>query len=118
MLTAWRKPGDMTNVPRPVFGDNVSNGSGLPMDFNVFKGDFVKLKNVSLGYTLPAAVINRVKISSFRFYVTAQNLLIFTNYPGPDPEVSVNGNTSNAQGVDRNGIANGHTVIVGFNIGF
>ena len=38
---------------RPVYGDNVSNGSGLPMDFNLFKGDFVKLKNVTFGYTLP-----------------------------------------------------------------
>ena len=118
VLNAWKKQGDITNVPRPVFGDNVSNGSALPMDFNLFKGDFVKLKNVSLGYTLPSEVTNKIKISSARFFVSASNLAIFTNYPGPDPEVSSNGNTSNSQGVDRNTIVNGRTITAGFNIGF
>ena len=118
VLNAWKNPGDITNVPRPVFGDNVSNGSGLPIDFNLFKGDFIKLKNVTLGYTLPSSLTSKIKISSARFYVSAQNLLIFTKYPGPDPEVSSNGNTSSAQGIDRNTIANGHNVTVGVNIGF
>lgn len=118
VLTAWKKFGDVTNIPRPVYGDNVSNGSGLPMDFNVFKGDFIKVKNVSFGYTLPASVLSRVKITSARFYVSGQNLHIFTKYPGPDPEVSSNGNTSSAPGIDRNTVANGRTMLVGLNIGF
>jgi hypothetical protein len=53
VLTAWKKPGDVTTVPRPVYLDNVSNGSGLPMSYNAFKGDFVKVKNVTLSYNLP-----------------------------------------------------------------
>lgn len=118
VLTAWKKPGDVTNIPRPVFGDNVSNGSGLPMDFNMFKGDFIKVKNVSLGFTLPSDLTSRLKINNLRFFVSGQNLAIFTKYPGPDPEVSSNGNTANAQGVDRNTIANGRTVLVGLNVGF
>ena len=118
VLTAWKKFGDITNIPRPVYGDNVSNGSGLPMDFNVFKGDFIKVKNISFGYTLPSSVLSRVKITSARFYVSGQNLHIFTKYPGPDPEVSSNGNSSSAQGIDRNTVANGRTVLVGLNIGF
>ena len=88
------------------------------MDYSLFKGDFIKLKNVSFGYTLPVNVLSRVKITSARFYVSGQNLHIFTKYPGPDPEVSSNGNGSIGQGVDRNTLANGRTMTVGLNIGF
>ncbi len=118
VLNGWRKPGDITNIPRPVYGDNVSNGSGLPISFNVFKGDFVKLKNVTFGYNFPADAFKRLKISSVRFYVSGQNLYIFTDYPGPDPEVSSNGNGSIGQGVDRNTVANGRTITVGLKVGF
>jgi TonB-linked SusC/RagA family outer membrane protein len=118
VLTAWKKPGDITTVPKPIYGDNVSNGSGLPMSYNVFKGDFVKLKNVTVSYNIPAKLVNKAKISSARFYISGQNLAIFTKYPGPDPEVSSNGNTNTAQGIDRNTIANGRTILVGLNVNF
>ncbi len=120
VLTAWKQYGDITNIPRPVYGDNVSNGSGLPSDFNVFKGDFLKVKNVTFGFNVPAESLKKLKISSARFYVSGQNLYIFTKYPGPDPEVSNNSgiNTSNAPSVDRNTVANGRTFLMGLNIGF
>jgi hypothetical protein len=118
VLTAWKNPGDITTVPRPVYGDNVSNGSGLPMDYNLFKGDFVKLKNLTLAYNIPSMVLGKLKVSNARFFISGQNLAIITKYPGPDPEVSSNGNTSNAPGVDRNTIANGRTISAGLNIGF
>ena len=119
VLNGWRKFGDITNIPRPVYNDNVSNGSGLPMSFNVFKGDFIKLKNMTLGYNIPAEGLKKVKITNARFWVSGQNLWIFTKYPGPDPEVSSNGNgAATGQGVDRNTLANGRTMTVGLNIGF
>ncbi|MFN8307148.1 MAG: TonB-dependent receptor [Ferruginibacter sp.] len=118
VLNAWKKPGDIASVPRPVYGDNVSNGSALPMTYSMFKGDFIKLKNVSLGYTLPQDLVSKARINSARFYISGQNLFIFTDYPGPDPEVSSNGNTSSAPSVDRNTIANGRTITVGLNITF
>ena len=118
VLTAWKQPGDITTVPRPVYSDNVSNGSALPMDYSVFKGDFIKIKDVSLAYNLPSGYLSKLKINSARFYVRGTNLYIFTNYPGPDPEVSSNGTSSSAQGVDRNTIANGRTITVGVNLGF
>jgi len=118
VLTAWKKPGDITTVPRPVFNDNISNGSGLPMSYNVFKGDFVKIKDVSIGYNFPTSILSRANIASARFYVSGQNLHIFTKYPGPDPEVSSNGNGNTNQGIDRNTVANARTIVVGINIGF
>ena len=119
VLEGWRKFGDVTDIPRPVFNDNISNGSGLPMSFNIFKGDFIKLKNLTFGYNLPVDGLKKVKITNARFWVGGQNLWIFTKYPGPDPEVSSNGNgSSTGQGVDRNTLANGRTMTVGLNVGF
>ncbi len=101
-----------------MFNDNVSNGSAFPLDINVFKGDFVKLRNVTIGYNLPASLLSRAKISTIRLYASGQNLAILTKYPGPDPEVSSNGNSTSGQGVDRNTVANGRTYTVGLKIGF
>jgi hypothetical protein len=118
VLTAWKKPGDITTVPRPVYNDNVSNGSALPMSYSAFKGDFVKVKNVTLSYSLPNGLLSKAKMTSARIYISGQNLAIITDYPGPDPEVSSNGNGNTNQGIDRNTIANGRTITVGINIGF
>jgi len=118
ILNHWTKQGDRAEYPMPVFGDNVSNGSTIPMDINVFRGDFLKLKTLTLGYTLPKSLTNRISLSSLRFYLSGQNLLVITKYPGPDPEVSTNSTVSNAQGADRNTVVNGRTITVGLNIGF
>ena len=72
----------------------------------------------SVGYSLPANVLSKARISTARFFVAGQNLAIITNYPGPDPEVSSNGNSNSGQGIDRNTIANGRVIVVGLNIGF
>jgi len=118
VLQRWQKAGDVTAIPKPVFGDNVSNGSSFPLDINVFKGDFVKLRTLTFGYNLPKSLLEKVKISNARFYVAGNNLLILTKYPGPDPEVSSNGNGSSNFGIDRNTVANQRTITVGVNVGF
>jgi hypothetical protein len=88
------------------------------MSYNVFKGDFVKVKNVTLAYNLPSKLTTKAKIASARIFVSGQNLAIITDYPGPDPEVSSNGNGNTNQGIDRNTIANGRNIVVGLNITF
>ncbi|PYF69399.1 SusC/RagA family TonB-linked outer membrane protein [Pedobacter nutrimenti] len=118
VLNRWQKPGDVTNFPRAVYGDNVSYGNTIPLDINVFKGDFLKLRNVSLGYNIPKSVLAKVKINNLRVYVAGQNLAIITKYPGPDPEVSSNGLNSAGQGSDRNAGPNARTYTIGLNIGF
>ncbi|NCI47600.1 SusC/RagA family TonB-linked outer membrane protein [Sediminibacterium soli] len=118
MLRRWQKAGDQTEIPKVIFGDNVSNGSSFPLDVNVFSGDFVKLRSLTLGYNLPKSMLEKVKISNARFYVSGNNLLIMTKYPGPDPEVSSNGNGSSNFGIDRNTVANQRTITIGLNVGF
>jgi len=118
VLNRWQKAGDVTEIPKAVFGDNVSNGSSFPLDINVFKGDFVKLRTLTLGYNLPKSLLEKVKITSARFYINGNNLLIITKYPGPDPEVSSNGNGTTNFGVDRNTVANQRGLTVGLSVGF
>ena len=119
LTEAWQKEGDTGKKwARPVWNDNVSNGSAMPMDINVFKGDFLKVRTVSLGYTLPSSLLSRAKITSLRLYVSGQNLAVLTKYPGPDPEVSSNGNSTTGQGVDRNTVPNARTITAGLKIGF
>jgi len=117
ILRRWQKAGDVTDIPRIVYGDNVSNGSANPLDINAQKGDFIKFRNLTVGYTIPARLLEKAKIGSIRVYVSAQNLGIITKYTGPDPEVSSNGNGNNNQGVDRNTIGNARTYTVGLNVG-
>lgn len=118
ILDHWRKEGDKAQWPRIVYGDNVSNGSSLPLDINVFKGDFIKLRNVQLSYSLPRELVNKTKLNSIRFYLSGQNLAMITDYPGPDPEVSSNGNNSANPSIDRNQVGNARTFTFGVNLGF
>ena len=118
MLRYWKKSGDITDIPKSVYGDNTSNGSAMPLDINVFKGDFIKLRTIQLSYNLPKPLLAKGGISNARVYVSGQNLLVITKYPGPDPEVSTDGNSTLTFGVDRNTLANGRTITAGINIGF
>ncbi|MBM3415129.1 MAG: TonB-dependent receptor [Bacteroidetes bacterium] len=118
MLKRWQKPGDITDIPRVVFGDNISNGSGIVISENVEKGDFLKARNITLGYAAPKNVTDKLGISSIRFYVQMQNAFTFTKYSGFDPEISSNGNGFGNPSVDRNSVPQARTVNIGINLGF
>jgi TonB-linked SusC/RagA family outer membrane protein len=118
VLKRWQKPGDVTDIPRVIYGDNVSNGSAQPISENAEKGDFLKLRSLTIAYNLPSTLITKAGLSSMRFYLSGQNLGIITKYRGPDPEVSSNGNGNLNQGVDRNTVGNALVVTMGLNIGF
>lgn len=81
------------------------------------KGDFVRLKNVQLGYALPLSLTQRFKgVGSVRVYVTGQNVLTFTNYSGPDPEFT-NGNVFE-RGVDFSSYPNLRSFTAGLQASF
>lgn len=115
--TAWTNPGDITNIPKPVFNDNISNGSAFVISENVEKADFMKVRNISLGYTfnkLPA----ETNIERIRLYAQISNALVFTKYTGSDPEVSANGNSNLTPGIDRNTVPQARTYTFGINVSF
>lgn len=84
MRNAWsleRNPD--SDIPR-------SGASGMEFYSSrvVEDGSFLRIKTVTLGYTFPSKWLRKMKIQSLRVYLTAENLFTFTNYSGPDPEVS------------------------------
>ena len=116
-LNRWRQAGDVTNIPQArLLG---GNGTGESSRY-LSKGDFVRLRTLTLGYSLPTSLISRAKLSRVRLYVTGQNLLTFTDYNGWDPEVNSDAYTGNAVniGVDFYSAPQPRTIIGGLQIGF
>ncbi|MDF7812183.1 TonB-dependent receptor [Hymenobacter sp. YC55] len=89
ILNRWTGPGTSNDVPRAIVGD--PNNNLRVSTHYIEDGSFVRLKNLTFGYTLPKSVMNRISASQLRVYFTAQNLLTLTKYTGYDPEVSGSG---------------------------
>jgi TonB-dependent starch-binding outer membrane protein SusC len=113
-LNSWKNPGDKTNVPRAgyYYGSGASNSSRW-----LYKGDYLRLKNLTFGYTIPKSVSSALKIASARFYVSGVNLLTFAKYPG-DPEINTNVVNNIAGGEDFYTIPQAKTFTVGLNVKF
>ena len=116
VLRAWKSPGQSTDIPRAVYGDNVSNGSSFLIEENIQKGDFLRLQTATLGYKIPTNLTS-VGINSIRVYLQGSNLWLLTAYKGVDPEISSNGDTNLASGIERNSIPQGQAFTFGINIG-
>ncbi|MBO9573642.1 MAG: SusC/RagA family TonB-linked outer membrane protein, partial [Chitinophagaceae bacterium] len=79
-------------------------------------GSYLRLKNLTLGYTLPARIASKLRLKNARFYVTAQNILTWTNYTGIDPEVSRNGQDVLNSGIDNSIYPSNKTILGGVSI--
>jgi TonB-linked SusC/RagA family outer membrane protein len=93
-----------------------SSTSFLLHSWAVESGSFVRIQNVTLGYTLPASILRRAKLQSLRIYGTINNLAIFTNYSGYDPEVSTRRRTPETPGVDYSAYPRSRSFIIGINL--
>ncbi len=118
ILNRWTTAGQVTDIPKVVYGDNYSNGSAIPISANVESGAYAKLKTASLGYRIPPAFLSKAGIASIRVYAQVYNLLTLTKYKGSDPEISSNGSSNTAPGDDRNSVPSGRTFTFGINVGF
>lgn len=82
-LNRWQNPGDITNVPQArLFGFNGYAHSTRWLE----AVDFIRLRHITLGYTLPTDLVAKAGLQSAKIYVTGVNLLTFTDYTGYDPE--------------------------------
>jgi hypothetical protein len=85
-MSRWTGEGTSNDVPR--ISDSDPNGNFSRMsDLYLEPGDYLRLKVLQLGYTLPNKWFNKIGVSRFRVYVTGENILTFTRYTGYDPEV-------------------------------
>lgn len=116
-LDRWTTPGQETDIPRLVYADNVSTGFSITNAAMVEKGDYLKIKDITIGYRLPVQRFIKQGVSSLRIYAQATNLFTITGYTGSDPEISINGNSINS-GKDHNAIPNATTYSLGLNLGF
>ncbi|HYE53539.1 MAG TPA: TonB-dependent receptor [Chitinophagaceae bacterium] len=88
-LRRWQKPGDITDVPRPYFGGTQPGASSNYLFSDRFyeKGDYARLREVTLSYNFPGRLMKRFNITQSRFYVSAVNLVTWSTYSGFDPEL-------------------------------
>lgn len=95
----------------------------VPASTFVEDASFWRIRNVKLGYNLPPSVIEKLKMNKLRFYVSAENLKVFTKYSGYDPEISTNQADSRrssvlSSGFDYGGFPRARTITFGINLDF
>jgi hypothetical protein len=116
-LDRWTPTHSDTDVPKVIPQRAYKSSSRW-----IFDGSYIRLKNISLGYTIPQSLLQGTGIHSLRLYVSAQNILTITDYPGVDPEVnylSFSERTRNMNvGLDYGSYPNTKTVTFGLNLGF
>ncbi len=93
----WNGEGSTNTFPRALIDDNDIQNNRVSDHF-VEDASFLRLRNVTIGYSLPASLINNIGLNQVRIYGSLQNLLTITNYSGSDPEIG--------QNADRNGVSN------------
>ncbi|MFW6371319.1 MAG: SusC/RagA family TonB-linked outer membrane protein, partial [Bacteroidota bacterium] len=113
-LNRWTGPGTSNTYPRVTFVDDNQNMTTVS-DFFVHDGSFVRMRNITLGYTLPTNVTSYLNIRNLRLYVSAENLVTFTSYKGYDPEIG--GDVFN-NGIDHGIYPQPRTILGGVNITF
>ncbi len=112
----WKKEGDQTKVPRLVLDD--PNNNRRASDRFIEDGDYLRLKTVTLGYTLPKHLLKSAGFESLRVYASGYNLWTTTKYSGYDPEVNTFDGNNTALGTDFLTFPQPRSVVFGVNASF
>ncbi|MEN7546328.1 TonB-dependent receptor [Rapidithrix thailandica] len=108
---AWSSENPGSDIPRVSVKDE-NNNFGTVSDWYLEDASYMRLKNLTLGYSLPSSVIDKIGVNQLRLYFTATNLFTLTDYSGMDPEVIVN------QGIDQGRYPQARSYILGVNLKF
>jgi TonB-dependent starch-binding outer membrane protein SusC len=124
ILNRWRQPGDVAAEPR-AGQDATASGNLAASDWWLESGAYLRLRNLTVGYTLPIRVLNSINggehvFTRIRFYIAAQNLLTLTGYSGYDPEISTQtgGSYIFTRGIDDGQLPQPRTFLAGLQLGF
>lgn len=119
----WTETNPTNKYPRAVWSD--VSGNSRVSDAFVEDGSYLRLKNIEVGYTLPANILKKASISKLRIFASVQNLFTITGYSGMDPEIgqSISSSTGVAGGVTASGVDVGiypysRFFTMGFNLEF
>jgi len=112
----WRSPENpgSGNIPRAVYG--FTTLSDVASDFYIRDASFLRLTNVTLGYNIPTAFVNKIRMQNARVYVSGQNLWILSDYIGFDPETGSGGGNPLSQGIDNGIYPMARTFTLGVNL--
>ncbi len=116
VLDRWTGEGSTNKTPKVSWSDS-NNNRGNFSDYMVEDADYLRLKNIQLGYSLPKSVLNKLNIERCRFYVSGDNLLTFTKYSGFEPEIGNSGNVFYT-GIDQGIYPQAKVFTIGANITF
>ncbi|MFH4966214.1 TonB-dependent receptor [Gaetbulibacter sp. M235] len=111
-LGRWAGEGTSNTYPRLTTNDTNLNFSRVS-DFYLEKGDYLRFKLLTLGYSLPTKAISTIGASKVRIYVQGENLITFTKYSGYDPEIG-----GSTMGIDRGYYPQAQTFMLGVNLQF
>lgn len=115
VLNSWRGEGTSNTMPRLTLGSTQNNVASTRY---VEKGDYVRLKNLQIGYTLPRSWMKKMNIRSLRIYANAQNLFTITGYSGFNPEVGTSRvDNRSSYGLDEITYPQARTFTFGINLG-
>ncbi|WP_207632879.1 SusC/RagA family TonB-linked outer membrane protein [Foetidibacter luteolus] len=127
LYDSWTSSNTNAKLPLLQEGFNVPGGfvTNESNSYYVEKGSYFRARNLQLGYTIPANVMNKIKLQKARLYIQAQNLFTITNYTGADPDLNVQRAQRNAGsagdyvlGVDQSGFPNPKQFLFGLNVTF
>lgn len=109
VLGRWTGPGTSTDVPRAVLND--PNQNLRVSSYFIEDGSYLRMKLLTLGYTVPTNLLSYIGGKTLRVYVTAQNLVTLTKYRGFDPEIG-------SLGIDRGIYPQSRVFLAGLSLGF
>jgi TonB-linked SusC/RagA family outer membrane protein len=115
-LDRWNGPNTSNTIPRMTTKRN--NLNHRTSDMFIENGSFLRLKNLSFGYTLDEKAASRIGVDRLRFYVTGQNVLTFTKYSGLDPELGYANDGNRQINVDYAQYPQSRSWILGLNVTF
>ena len=114
VLDAWTLENQNSQVMRPSALDVTNHDFS---DYYIEDGSYLRVKNISIGYTLPVSVLDQIGIERLRVYASGNNLFTFTQYSGLDPEIGANNNPLDV-GVDRGFYPLARTIMGGVQVSF
>jgi len=112
ILDRWHGEGTSNYYPRVVYANAESNNNWRASNLYLYNGNYMRLKNLIVGYTLPREFVQKFLCKELRFYVQAENLVTLTKYHGGDPEIG------GRDGIDQGVYPQARTITFGVSITF
>lgn len=113
----WTTTNPSNRYARVTYNDDVS-GNNVASSVYVENGSYLRLRNLTVGYTLPSAIAKKLAMSKLRVYVSTQNLFTITGYSGLDPEIGQQNNSATISGVDQGTYPSSKFYTLGLNVTF